>query len=323
MKRAFLLLALLTLVGALGACSVTSPHTPPENGQVAPVGASDSGQPELPGAFMVMIDNHAAARPQAALAKADLVYEIICEASITRFLAGFHSRDPGVVGPIRSIRYYYLHVARAYDLPLAHVGGSGAALALRAPLGIKSICAITNSGKTFYKEAGCKSPHSTFAKSEAILDAARGQGRALAALPELARGDFVGEGEAAAKLTVSYGKDYWVVWAYDEDENCYRRLVKGQEDQDRVFKGDNIIIIEAPVKTVRHPQEGVQSEINLLGRGKALFIREGKLARGQWSKADPQSHFKYTLEDGSEFVYGQGNVWVMQVHSLEQNVAIE
>ena len=52
----------------------------------------------------VKIDNTPAARPQAGLDQADVVYEEVVEGGITRLVAIFNSQVPDVVGPVRSVR---------------------------------------------------------------------------------------------------------------------------------------------------------------------------------------------------------------------------
>ncbi|RLC33465.1 hypothetical protein DRH14_04810 [Candidatus Shapirobacteria bacterium] len=82
--------------------------------------------------LMVMIENHKDARPQSGLSKADVVYEVIAEGGITRFMAVYYCNAvSGVkkkydVGPVRSARTYFLDLASEYsDYPLyAHVGGA-------------------------------------------------------------------------------------------------------------------------------------------------------------------------------------------------------
>ncbi|MDD3679818.1 MAG: DUF3048 domain-containing protein, partial [Candidatus Shapirobacteria bacterium] len=71
--------------------------------------------------------------PQSGLSRADVVYEVVAEGGITRFLAIFYcggAFDSGQnydIGPVRSARTYFLDWASEYgDYPLyAHVGGAG------------------------------------------------------------------------------------------------------------------------------------------------------------------------------------------------------
>src|SRR5581483_1317594 len=74
----------------------------------------------------VMIENHQNARPQSGLSSADVVYEVVAEGGITRFLSVFYCQDAGTVGPIRSARTYFLDFISEYGTnPLyTHVGGA-------------------------------------------------------------------------------------------------------------------------------------------------------------------------------------------------------
>src|SRR5258708_14714257 len=54
--------------------------------------------------LVVRLDNAPAARPHSGLSKADIVFETLVEAGITRYEAVFHSQDPAKIGSIRSAR---------------------------------------------------------------------------------------------------------------------------------------------------------------------------------------------------------------------------
>ena len=58
----------------------------------------------------VMMNNHVLARPQFGVSYADIVYEIVAEGGITRWLTIFHSQGAGQVGPVRSARVYYASI---------------------------------------------------------------------------------------------------------------------------------------------------------------------------------------------------------------------
>ena len=73
------------------------------------------------------------ARPQVGLTKAGVVFEAIAEAGITRFAAIFQNPTSAVIGPIRSLRIYYLNWDTPFDCTIVHAGGADDALAaLRA-----------------------------------------------------------------------------------------------------------------------------------------------------------------------------------------------
>jgi hypothetical protein len=77
----------------------------------------------------VMIENHAEARPQSGLSKADVVYEAVAEGGITRFLAIYYcgaAAQDVKVSPVRSARVYFIDWATEYGISpiFMHVGGA-------------------------------------------------------------------------------------------------------------------------------------------------------------------------------------------------------
>ena len=59
---------------------------------------------------------------------AEVVYEAIAEGGITRFEAFYQQNKPQLIGPVRSVRPYYIDWAVPYQPSFAHVGGSAVAL---------------------------------------------------------------------------------------------------------------------------------------------------------------------------------------------------
>ena len=76
----------------------------------------------------IMIENSPDARPQSGVKQAGIVYEAIAEGGITRFLTLHQQDKPQMIGPVRSLRMYYVDWLAPYNASIAHVGGSAAAL---------------------------------------------------------------------------------------------------------------------------------------------------------------------------------------------------
>lgn len=77
----------------------------------------------------VMIENHADARPQSGLSRADVIYEAVAEGGITRFLAVYlceAAKEDVTLAPVRSSRIYFIYWASEYGkAPMyVHVGGA-------------------------------------------------------------------------------------------------------------------------------------------------------------------------------------------------------
>lgn len=69
------------------------------------------------------------ARPQVGLGQAKIIFEAIAEAGITRFAAIYQSPEGSALGPIRSLRTYYLDWDTPFDCTIVHAGGSDEAIA--------------------------------------------------------------------------------------------------------------------------------------------------------------------------------------------------
>ena len=73
------------------------------------------------------------ARPQVGLTTAGVIFEAIAEAGITRFAAIYQNPTQAVIGPIRSLRIYYLDWDTPFDCTIVHAGGAQNAIdAVRA-----------------------------------------------------------------------------------------------------------------------------------------------------------------------------------------------
>ena len=68
------------------------------------------------------------ARPQAGLTEAGVIFEAIAEMGITRFAAIYQNPGSAVIGPIRSLRLYYLQWDTPFDCTIVHAGGADDAL---------------------------------------------------------------------------------------------------------------------------------------------------------------------------------------------------
>ena len=107
----------------------------------------------------VMLENHQKSRPQSGLPKADIIYEVVAEGGITRFLAIFYcgaaagSPESYNIGPVRSARTYFLDWASEYgDYPLySHVGGAGQCSDPTVYEDAKALCQI---GQYGWKDKG-------------------------------------------------------------------------------------------------------------------------------------------------------------------------
>lgn len=78
-------------------------------------------------------------RPQSGLDQAGVIFEAIAEAGITRFAAIYQNPTTAIIGPIRSLRIYYLDWDTPFDCTIVHAGGADDALAAVEAGGYKDL----------------------------------------------------------------------------------------------------------------------------------------------------------------------------------------
>lgn len=100
---------------------------------------ADKSQVTAPTYCVQMPNGTDGARPQAGLNQAGVVFEAIAEAGITRFAAIYQNPSSTIIGPVRSLRIYYLQWDTPFDCTIVHAGGSGDALAAVSSGGYKDL----------------------------------------------------------------------------------------------------------------------------------------------------------------------------------------
>ena len=337
MKKAWALMAiLLCMMLSFGGCgkeaaAVDKPaeietpavETPVIDVPVVPVIPEDD--PALPGGVLVMIDNHSAARPQSGIDKADVVYEIMAEGGITRYMALFYTQAAEKIGPVRSARYYFVQLAKGMDLPYAHVGGSTDGLSTISKLGVKDMNEISNAGGYFWRDKSRKAPHNTYTSTEKLLQCIQAKkfGNTVPVLPEYGTG-FSGEALSGGevKLVYAVGKyPYRVSWRWEEglggNGGQYRRYIneKPQATLDGVpLVADTIYILAA--STTQRNTKPVTSEVDIIGKGDALCVVDNQIIRGQWVKEDASKPLQLLDSTGQPMKRKLGKTWVQIINSL-------
>ena len=289
---------------------VVVPSDPPI---VLPVPEPVLPVPDLPGVFIASIDNKSEARPQSGMDKADMVIEMIAESGITRFMAFFHSKAAPLVGPIRSARYYFTYIAKAYNTPFAHAGGSSRALNLMVELKIPDLDEIYNASQAFWRDNSRYAPHNLYTSTDRMVAEAKRRGLNMSPLPKSNEGDMP-EGSAASGISLTYSQYYKVTWQWQDGK--YLRSVNGKlhtmKDGAKLTT-DNIVIISTPHRDV--VTDVLRTDIDIIGNGSAQFLRDGQLYVGTWEKASASDHFEFMVE-GQPFKFKEGVTWIQVVPSM-------
>lgn len=294
----------------------------------------------------VMIENHLEARPQSGLSDADIIYEVVAEGGITRFMALYYCQAAAyetTLGPVRSARTYYIDWASEYNLPLyVHVGGAntpGPANALGQLesydwSGANDLNQFSIGYPTFWRDyerlgRTVATEHTMYSTTEKLwaIAAKRGftnldpdQNNWLDDFtPWKFAQDEAGAGNQGAVQTISYPfweyADYDVGWQYDKDKNIYTRSNGGQPHQD-LNTGQPLTAINLVVQlaTERNANDGYEGNVHLLygtiGKGKAYIFKDGQAIEGSWAKAKRLSRTIFSDAQGKEILFNPGKIWI-------------
>jgi len=263
--------------------------------------------------YAVMINNiNDARKVQSGLSDAYLIYEIIVEGGITRYLALFKDADTAKIGSVRSARHYYLDYVLENDAIFVHWGHSDQAKEDIKTLGINNINGLVYEGVYFYRDnpLGLSSEHTGFTKMEMLKKATdklnyrqeTDKGLLLDYSAESIDMSKVESVKKATNVTIKYSNYTNNTYEYDEETKLYNRYVGGKEQKDYTndeqLKMKNIIVYSIENYTISGDKKGRQF-LNNIGNGEGYYISEGKAIKIKWSKESREAKTKYTYEDGT------------------------
>lgn len=271
----------------------------------------------------IMIENHWDARPAIGLAKANLVYEVMTEGGITRFLAFFANYDKKLekIGPVRSARPYYVDWVSEFDALYMHVGGSDEALANIKRFSVKDLNEFYNGG--YYWRSSRPRPHNVYTSSELMkkglklmgLDEEEGDYESWKYKDEAASGnhpDFSG-------IAVDYGSPAFLArWDYNKETNDYTRFMAGEKHIDEdgsEIKAKNVVVQYVKMWVI---DDYGRKKIETIGEGRAVVFSDGEAIEGVWKKESRTSRTKFYDSTGAEIQFNRGTTWVEVVSKIHE-----
>src|SRR4030043_710150 len=290
-----------------------------------------------PGA--VMVENSFAARPQSGLNFADVVFEIVDEYGITRFIAIYNSNDAPMVGPVRSARPYYAEIARGFDPIYAFFGTYPECYGAIEDMGMYVLSAMTDrsgnssiTGQAPYWRDWNRSSiqeHTAFMSVANLREKAGQLGYPLEgngtpfpykrAAPESEEGnitnihvDFSTHAYAPSGFDLNY--------IYNRSGNYYLRYMGGNAHLDyntgQQITAKNVVVmvtdIQGPLDKYGH------MSVRTIGNGTAFNFIDGKVIQGSWQRG---SIFEpYVFKDGSGNIvsFNEGSTWIAMVQGIEK-----
>lgn len=285
------------------------------------VGAELADRPLL----IVKIENSAAARPQAGLDRADVVFEELTEGGVTRFMALFHSVLPDDVGPVRSARPVDAAVGSGFGEPV--FAYSGARGEVQAMLRGSPMIALEEGASGFYRAPDRRAPHDLFIRPAEVLAAGSERGAGPITAPDWRFAEDAPAGaegcpadatdcdDPGAGVVVPMSHSARAGWTYDAGAGVYRRDQNGEAST--VTGTGRIGAANVVVLATRHYQDGCcdtngspYTETDVVGEDAALYWRDGQRFEGTWRKAGPNDPLELLDAAGEPFPLKPGATWI-------------
>ncbi|HEV3353042.1 MAG TPA: DUF3048 domain-containing protein [Acidimicrobiales bacterium] len=269
-------------------------------------------------ALVVKIENVAEARPQSGLVEADVVYEEIVEAGLSRLIVVYQSKDADPVGPVRSIRPSDPAIVKPLNPLYAYSGGTAKFINMLHAAGITDV-GVDAAPKAYYRRPGRAAPHNLYSSTPRLYAQAPA---GMAPPPKIF--DFLANGEPfggagvlpASHLTVVPGVRTTSTYDYDPATNTWKR---GSNGTPQVVEGGaqvaptNVIVWFVPyvnspgdVDVVGEPVSVAQ----VTGTGQAWVLSQGKVVKGSWSKPSAETPVSFTDAAGAPIKITPGTTWV-------------
>lgn len=261
----------------------------------------------------VMIENSPDARPQSGLAGAGVVYEAVAEGGITRFLALYQGDKPQLIGPVRSLRLYYLSWAAPYQASIAHVGGSGNALAEVRNGSYRDIDQFYNEA-SYWRSADRAAPHNVYTSGAKLDQLNQQKGFHNSQFSSFSRSDEQpADNPNASQIAINFSSPlYNTSYNYDKASNSYHRQLTGAPHKDREagqLQPKVVVALEVATELRANNSDGYQDVVTS-GNGKAYVFQNGTVTQATWQKANTKSPLQLKDNEGRDLSLVRGQTWV-------------
>lgn len=298
-------------------------------GPIAPLTGSITTDPSLDQRrpLAVKIGNgDAKDRPQAGLAAADIVYEVLVEAGFTRFIAVFHSEIPSRVGPVRSARSSDFDILADLGTPYLATSGANSTVLREMRQAARDETLIDigalRMGAPYSRDRSRVSPHNLYFFYENL---GTGAPESLpGGIPDSPPTTLFEYGSpnppglpGAAGVTVAYrrlfGTEVSHVW-----DNILGGWVRIQAGTLHTAETDfglteiapaNVVVAWMPYGTSAADRRSPQAVS--FGSGEALVLTAGAVHEAQWERTEDRVGFRFTDKAGNPLSLSAGATWLL------------
>lgn len=285
-----------------------------------PVSPSVNNQPVT----AVMVENSTFARPQSGLDQAGVVFEALAEGGITRFLALYQDTQPNYIGPVRSVRPYYIQWSLGFDAAIAHVGGSPLALTDMTTWNVKDLNEFYNAG-AYERISSRDAPHNVYTSIAQLnqLESKKGFGKSnYTGFPRKKESPSKTPNATSINVLFSYS-DYNVHYDYDATTNSYKRSEGGAAHMELNKDGTQVqispkVVVAMVIPYSLGPLDSTNANYSVygvIGSGAVSVFQDGTVTTGTWTKASNSAQITFTNASGKPLLLNTGQTWIEAIAS--------
>lgn len=282
--------------------------------------------------YAIMINNLGVARPlQSGLQDAMIIYEMIVEGGLTRYMAVFQDQNTERIGSIRSARHYFLDYALENDAIYVHHGNSPQAAADFKTLNIDRISVDASKTGWRDKSLNVSTEHTLFTNIAKLNNGVGNKRKTrnkdfLLNYSETPIDLSTKEGAIKANnIEITYSGSVKSSYEYDESAQNYKRSVNGKAHTDYVTKKQytfkNIITYQVSNTSLNDGSGKDRQTLDNIGSGEGYYITNGYAVPITWSKSSRSSQTVYKYKDGTEIDVNDGNTFI-QIQPKGKNLII-
>jgi hypothetical protein len=265
----------------------------------------------------VKIDDSAAARPQAGLEDADIIYIEQVEGGLTRLAAIFSSKIPEVIGPVRSARISDLEILEQFGrVAFAYSGAQSKLLPVIAAANLENLGAQRQSPVIYSTDPLRRSPTAMMLQAQKLMaNVAEAQlPVAISKSVGWSFGDRPDTGTAITSGKVSWpATSYEVNWSTTEKRWLLSQKGVANVSAAGVHLGPTTFVIQLISITdsiYRDKVGGVTPFSETIGTGKGFILRNGRAIDATWSRPTGDRGTTWKTLDGEEIKFAPGQIWI-------------
>ena len=279
----------------------------------------------------VKIDNNPHARPHYSITKADQVYEWLVEGLTTRLAAVFQSKDPDVIGSVRSARMTDTPVIPSLNAAFVYSGGGPEEL-MKIHYDAAVVDRYIDLAPGYgwgYRVGFREAPYNYFTTYRNLRDALAGapDGDQPVSIPSWSflppsvtdplAGGMIGSIDATS-ITVPYRALFTVGYRYDAASRSYARFQDGVREVDgqtgEAVAAKNIVVIQTEVHFTTEfgldPAGNPKLDMTLVGTGSGSIFRDGRRQDVTWTRPDIFDVFTLRNASGEAVRLEPGQTWI-------------